>query len=78
MSRLVKKIFDLGYYHFAYNMFEKRFNSHQIIISIDEDDKTIRDYYLKSFVVSKGDLVDSEKAYELMQKDLEILKECEE
>ena len=77
MSRLVNKIFDLGYYHCAYNMFHKRFNSSQIIICID-DDETISDYYVKSFIVSKGDLIDSEKAYELMQKDLEILKEGDE
>ena len=77
MSRLINKISDLGYYRFAYNMFKKRFNSSQIIISIDEDDKTIRDYYVKSFVISKGDLMDSEQAFNVMQKDLEILKECE-
>lgn len=74
---LEQKLNELGYYHFTHTTYHKRFNMSQIFICINSNGDYIKDYYVKSFIDNEQDLIDSKLAYELMQKDLEILKERE-
>ena len=78
MSKLEKKLNELDYYHFTYTTYHKRFNSSQIFICINDGGNSIRDYYVKSFIENEKDLIDSKLAYELMQKDLEVLKQYQD
>lgn len=82
MTKLEEKLLDLGYEKtFGSGHWCKEYDGNKSIsINTDEYYKKIKDYYIHfySFIECQQDLDDLQQAFNEMQKDLEILKECEE
>lgn len=79
MTKLEEKLIELGYERYALDiLYRKKINSSQIFIKVDDEEETIADYYIKSFIVNNGDLTNSTRAFNQMQKDLEVLKQCQD
>lgn len=83
MTKLEEKLYELGYTYFYHSgCFKKKF-SRFIFISIElNNDKTEVDDFgvdYKTDLIRKQYQIDTlQLAFNEMQKDLEILKECEE
>ena len=81
MTKLEQKLQELGYKYFACGTYTKLYNGHEISIELIVNRTKICGYYLetntKQFIYQyKIDRL--QQAFNEMQNDLEILKECEE
>ena len=84
MSRLEEKLKELGYkpyYQSAYyDSFVKRvenIGNYNIILDL-ETKKITMSYLVPNAIHNREQLDNLQQAFNVMQKDLEILKECEE
>ena len=87
MTKLEQKLIELKYENRPNlcgigleNQWSKYFDAGEIIIELDEEEKQVIDYYVKPYRIirTEQDLKTYKQAFDEMQKDLEILKECEE
>lgn len=89
MSRLEEKLIELGYEFDHYEVFTRQ-NSYRkvigdinncagIFIYTNKNINKIESYYsINGTVTSQIHIDNLQQAFDVMQKDLEILKECEE
>lgn len=80
MTKLEQKLIELGYelngeYNY-YNVYRKRISSNDLFVEVYHN--LSLDYCIDvGYVYSQQDINDLQQAFNVMQKDLEILKECE-
>ena len=88
MSRLEEKLIELGYEFSHYEVFTRQ-NAYKkhigdidcavIMIYTNKDIDKIKSYYaINGIVQSQIHINNLQQAFDVMKKDLEILKECEE
>lgn len=79
MTKLEKKLEELGYERtFGSSRWCKEYDGNKtIFINTDEYHKKIEDYYIHfySFIECQNDLDNLQQAFNVMKKDLELLKE---
>ena len=81
MTKLEEKLLELGYEKtFGGGRWCKEYDGNKnIFINTDGYYKEIKDYYIHfyGFIECQQDLVGLQLAFNELQKDLELLKECE-
>jgi hypothetical protein len=81
MTKLEEKLIELGYENIYVNgrWYKEYDGNKSIFINTDEHHKKIKDYHIHfySFIECQQDIDNLQLAFNEMQKDLEILKECE-
>ena len=91
MTKLEEKLLELGYEYASPNGYYSRLKNdyvmryekdteedYQIIIDLDYKTKTkIIDYYISLSILRPKDMDNLQQAFNIMQKDLEVLKEYE-
>ena len=81
MSKLVDKLEELGYkYKKFFNMWQKEIFNHTIQIMLSEGQILLNEVVNpQNIIVMTQQQIDNlQQAFNEMQRDLEILKECEE
>ena len=83
MTKLEKKLIELGYLYIKHNDYFKKKYSRFIYISIelDKDKLKVNDYgvdYKTDYFKKQEQLDNLQQAFDIMQKDLEELKKCQD
>ena len=81
MTKLEEKLIELGYeYHELYNIWEKEILNHIIHIMLSDGQIHHNEVvnHQNIIVINQQQIDNLQQAFNEMQKDLEILKECEE
>ena len=81
MTKLEEKLKELGYINVFNGRWLKDYDSNKdIFIITDEYHKKIKEYHIKfySFIECQKDINELQQAFNVMQRDLAILKECED
>ena len=81
MTKLEQKLIELGYQeeycHFRnHKQFYRFYNENKVVIIIEKN-KLKRKYISSTSITSQENIDDLQLAFNEMQKDLSILKECE-
>lgn len=81
MTKLEEKLIELGYKLIFSNVrwFKDCDSSNSIFIITDNCHENIKEYhiYVYDLIETQQDIDNIQQAYNEMQKDLEVLKECE-
>ena len=81
MTKLEEKLIELGYIDVRYSRWRKNYDRNKdILIITDEYHKKIKEYHIDfhSFIECQKDINELQQAFNVMQRDLAILKECED